>query len=159
MCKKAKNTMRLKTHFYAIARPEMVFEALHQYKIHRDPASFFPSKLVKWRFRVLSENTLGMGATYDWKIWLLGIPVLAFQEQAVEWQAGKSVAYRAIQGWEMDFRVDLQPDGKGTQVKVDTDLTLPGPAFTHRLLRPVYEWGLQKVCMDGLKKEGIGTHV
>ena len=149
--------MELKTHFYAIANPETVFAALHQYKINRDPASFFPSKLVKWRFQVLSENTLGVGATYAWKIWLLGSPVLAFQEQVVAWQAGKSVAYRAIQGWEMDFRVDLVPAEGGTQVDVHTDLCLPGPEFLNRLLLPVYEWGLQKVCRKGLGKENIQT--
>lgn len=91
--------MKLETQFEAIASPEDVFAAFHNYKIHRDPANFFPSKLVRWRFQVLSENALGIGATYDWKIWLLGVPVLAFQEKVVEWQEDKSVAYRAIQGW------------------------------------------------------------
>lgn len=150
--------MKLRTTFVALDKPEIVFSAFHQYKLRRNPASFFPSPFIKWQFRVVSENTLGIGATYAWRIWLLGFPVLAFQEKVVEWQEGESVAYRAIQGWKMDFRVNLQPDGDGTQVKVDTDLALPGPAFTHRLLRPAYEWGLQKVCMHGLKKEGIGTH-
>ncbi len=149
--------MKLSTTFNAIASPETVFTALHHYKINRDPASFFPSRLVKWRFQVLSENTLGVGATYDWKIWLLGIPMLAFQEQVVEWQEGKSVAYRAIQGWEMDFRVDLVPVGEGTRVDVNTDLSLPGPEFLNRLLRPAYEWGFQMVCRRGLRKEGIRT--
>jgi hypothetical protein len=151
--------MKLTTTFIALEKPEIVFSAFHQYKRRKNPASFFPSLFVKWQFRVLSENTLGIGATYDWKIRLLGFPMLVFQEKVVEWQEGESVAYRAIQGWEMDFRVDLQPDGEGTLVSVYTDLALPGPAFIHSLLRPAYEWGLQKVCMRGLRKEGIGTHV
>lgn len=150
--------MKLKTTFTALENPGIVFSAFHQYKLKRNPAGFFPSLFVKFQFRVLSENTLGIGATYDWKIWLLGFPVLAFQEKVVEWQEGESVTYHAIQGWEMDFRINLRPDSEGTQVKVGTDLALPGPAFTHRLLRPAYEWGLQKVCMRGLKKEGIETH-
>lgn len=149
--------MKLQTQFKAFASPETVFASFHQYKIKRDPGSFFPSKLVKWQFRVLSENTLGLGATYDWKIWLLGIPVLTFQEQVVEWQAGECVAYRAIQGWEMDFRIDLQPAGNATRVDVEADLALPGPDFIHSLLRPVYERGLQSVCRKGLGREAIHT--
>lgn len=147
--------MKLTTTFSALASPDTIFDAFHQYKIHRDPGSFFPSKLVKWRFQVLSKNTLGVGATYSWKIWLLGIPVLAFQEQVVEWQEGESVAYRAIQGWEMDFRIQLRPTDGGTQVCVSTDLFILGPAFLNRLLRPAYEWGLKRVCQRGLQNEGI----
>lgn len=149
--------MRLSTSFKANASPETVFAAFHQYKIKRDPASFFPSKLVKWRFRVLSKNSLGVGATYDWKIWLLGVPMLAFQESVVEWQEGRSVAYRAIQGWQMDFRIELEPDGEKTRVGVNSDLSLPGPEFLNRMLRPVYEWGLQIVCRKGLGKMKIQT--
>lgn len=149
--------MKLTTTFIALEKPEIIFSAFHQYKLRRNPASFFPSLFVKWHFQVLSENTLGIGATYDWKIWLLGFPVLAFQEKVVEWKEGEAVAYRAIQGWEMDFRVDLQPEGEGSRVTIDTDLALPGPDFLNDVLRPVYEQGLQKVCRKGLRNEGIPT--
>lgn len=149
--------MNLTTTFKAHSQPETVFAAFHQYKIKRRPGSFFHSRLVKWRFHVLTDHTLGLGAVYDWKIWLFGIPILAFKEQVVEWREGECVAYRAIWGWEMDFRIDLQPDGEATRVTVDTDLALPGPEFLNRLLRPAYEWGLRSVCRRGLHKEGIRT--
>lgn len=149
--------MKLTTTFIALEKPEIVFSAFHQYKLRLNPASFFPSLFVKWQFRVLSENTLGIGATYDWKIWVLGFPVLAFQEKVVEWKEGEAVAYRAIQGWEMEFRVDLQPESEGTRVTIDTDLVLPGPDFLNNVLRPVYEQGLQMVCRKGLSNEDIPT--
>ena len=149
--------MNLSTTFIAMEKPEMVFSAFHRYKLRRNLSSFFPSLFVKWRFFVLSENTLGIGATYDWKIWLLGFPVLQFQEQVVEWQDGKSVANYATQGWEMDFRIDLEAAENGICVDVVTDLSLPGPDFLNRFLLPAYEWGLQIVCRKGLSNEGIRT--
>lgn len=147
--------MKLSTSFLTDAAAVEVFDALHRYKISRDPKRFFPSRLVQWHFRVLTDHALGLGAVYDWKIWLLGIPVLAFQEQVVEWEEGKCVAYRAISGWEMDFHIDLKADGESTRVEVDTDLALPGPDFIHSLLRPAYELGLKRVCQSGLRKEGV----
>lgn len=88
------------------------------------PARFFPARLARWRFRVLTQHTLGPGAIYDWKIWLLGIPILAFQEQVVEWQPGRRVAYQAISGWEMSFQIDLEPHGQDTSVIVDLDISI-----------------------------------
>ncbi|MFQ5419486.1 MAG: hypothetical protein ACE5FD_00860 [Anaerolineae bacterium] len=150
--------MNLTTEFIADAAAPELFDTFHHYKISRNPAQFFPAKLVKWEFRVLTEHTLGIGAQYDWKIWLLGIPVLAFQEQVVAWEAGKRVAYRAISGWQMDFCIDLEPAGTGTQIKVVTDLSLPGFPALNRLLRPLYNRGLALVCRRGLHREGIKTH-
>jgi len=149
--------MKLMTTFTAQEKPESVFSAFHQYKLRRNPASFFLSLIAKWQFQMLSENALGIGPTYDWKIWLLGFPLLAFQEKVVKWREGKSVAYQAVEGWEMDFRVDLQPEGEVTRVTVDTDLALPGSDFLNNLLRPLYEQGLRMVCRNGLSKEGIQT--
>ena len=150
--------MNLTTEFMADAAAPEVFDAFHQYKISRDPARFFPSKLVKWEFRVLTEYTLGIGAQYDWKIWLLGIPVLAFREQVVAWEEGRRVAYQAISDWQMNFCVDLEPAEFGTRVKVMTDLSLPEFPVINRFLRPLYNWGLEKVCHRGLDREGIKTH-
>jgi hypothetical protein len=106
----------------------------------------------------MTENVLGLGARYDWKIWLLGIPLLAFQEQVIEWQAGRSVAYRAISGWEMNFRINLAPEGENTHITVETSFSLPGINSLNEQLLPAYNWGLKKVCMRGLNKEGIKTH-
>ncbi len=148
--------MKFETEIIAEARPEDVFAAFHQYKVSRNPSRFFPSKLVKWHFDVLTDHTLGSGAIYEWKIWLLRIPVLHFKERVVEWQEGKSVAYEAISGWKMHFRVDLEPEGEYTLVKVSIDFSL-GVQLLDRLLRPFIEWGLGRVCRSGLGKEGVKT--
>ncbi len=148
--------MNYVTELKALAGPEEVFSTLYQYKIVGDPRRFFPSKLVKWNFQVLTDNPIGLGATYDWRIFLLRIPVLAFTEQVVEWQDGRSVAYQAISGWTMYFRVCLEPDGESTRVKVEIDFSV-GNLLIDRMLRPFVEWGLEKVCRHGLTKEGIQT--
>ncbi len=149
--------MKLEAEFIARAPAPQVFNAFHQYKINRDPARFFPGKLIQWEFNVLTEHALGLGAQYEWKIRLLGIPVLAFQEQVVAWEEGKQVAYRAIAGWQMDFCIDLKPINAETVLNVTTDLALPGFQALNRLLRPLYNWGLAQVCRRGLHKEGIRT--
>lgn len=148
--------MNFKTEFISEAEPQAVFAALHQYKVSQNPARFFPSRLVRWHFEVLTSHTLGQGATYEWKIWLLGFPVLAFTEQVVAWQDGRLVVYEAISGWDMRFRVDLAPDEGGTLVKVAIDFSL-GVRFLDWLLRPFIEWGLGRVVRSGLGKEGIRT--
>ena len=149
--------MKLVTEFVARAPALEVFNAFHQYKVSRDPARFFPAKLIQWEFNVLTDQALGIGAQYEWKIRLLGLPLLAFQEQVVAWEEGKRVAYQAISGWQMDFCIDLKPVKAGTALKVTTDLALPGFPALNRLLRPLYNWGLAQVCRRGLHKEGIKT--
>ena len=114
--------------------------------------------MVKWRFEVLSDHVLGLDAVYDWKIWLLGIPVLDFKEKVVEWEAGKGVAYRAISGWEMCFRIVLNADDGSTRVRICIDLSL-GNRLLEKSLRPFIEWGLDKACRRGLRKEGIPFRV
>jgi len=90
--------MNYATEFWAFAGREDVFSAFHQYKISGDPQRFFPSRLVRWNFWVLTDNAIGIGATYDWRIELLGIPILDFREQVVEWRDGERVTYRAVSG-------------------------------------------------------------
>lgn len=107
-------------------------------------------------FRVVTGHTLGVGAMYDWKIWVLGVPILKFEEQVVEWQAAQSVAYQAISGWKMYFRVDLDPLNENTLVTVTIDFSL-GWLVLDTLFRPFIEWGLNRVCRQGLHKEGICT--
>ncbi len=148
--------MKYQTQFLAWATPDAVFDATHQYKLERNPGRFFPSRLVGWRFRVLTNQTLGPGAIYDWKIWLLKIPILAFQEQVTVWQPGRRVAYQAKSGWEMSFQIDLEPRGEDTLVAVSLDISLGHP-LVDRLCRPFVEWGLEIVCRRGLNREGIQT--
>ncbi len=148
--------MKYRSQFLAQATPEAVFDTMHYYKLDRNPGRFFPSGLVRRRFRVLTDYTLGPGAIYDWKIWLLGIPVLSFQEQVVAWRPGRRVAYRATSGWHMSFQIDLEPHGQDTVVTVSLDFSL-GPSIVGRLLRPFVEWGLGTVCRRGFSREGIPT--
>jgi len=128
---------------------EEVSAALHQYKINRRPADLFgsvlPSWLVKMDFQVLTNNTLGLGAIYDWKFRVLGVPVLKFKEEVIEWQEGKSVAYQAISGWRMFFRTELEPVSEGTLIKTEIDFSPLRFAFADRLFGPIVKWGLNKV--------------
>lgn len=148
--------MRYTTQLEAQAGPEEIFDAFHRYKTSEDPSRFFPSRLSRMDFHVVTKHTLGVGAIYDWRIWALGIPVLKFREQVVEWEAAKAVAYKAISGWEMYFRVDLKPKMESTLVTVAIDFSL-GVLFLDRLFRPFIEWGLNRVCRRGLRKEGISA--
>lgn len=131
------------------ADPNAVFAAIHQYKVSRRPGDLFgdalPPKIVKIDFAVLSDNTLGPGAVYDWEFRLLGLPILKFQEQVVEWIEGKSVAYQAITGWEMTFRTRLEPVSGGTHVKAEIDFSPFGIAFLDWLFTPIVKWGLRRV--------------
>jgi len=141
--------MRYKTEFKIKANLKEVFAALHQYKIDRRPGELFgtvlPSWLVKIDFRVLTSNTLGLGAVYNWKFKILGIPILKFKEKVVEWKEGKSVAYQAISGWKMFFRTELEPSTEGTLIKTEIDFSPMGFVIFDWLFSPVVKWGLNKV--------------
>jgi hypothetical protein len=66
------------------------------------------------------------------------------------------VAYKAISGWKMYFRVNLEPAADCTLVAVTIEFSL-GSKVLDRLLRLLVEWGLGRVCRNGLQKEGIRT--
>lgn len=140
--------MKYETTFLIKARPNDVFMAIHEYKLKRTPNEFFSwlfmGTLVKMDFRVLTRHPLGMGAIYDWKFKVLGIPFLAFQEKVVEWVEGRTVAYRAIAGWDMFFRLDVEPEEDSTRVRETINFST-GSAFFDQLLRPFIEWGLHEV--------------
>ena len=147
--------MRYHAEFIAEASAERVFDAFHRYKEERDPTRFFPT-LVDWEFDVATENVLGLGARYRWKIGWLGREILNFTEEVVEWERGRAVSYRAVEGWTMDFRVGLCPLSDGTAVAIDFQAT-SGRDVVDRWLRPVVEAGLGWVCRRGLAREGIIT--
>ena len=141
--------MRYTTEFKVKAPQNKVFAALHQYKINRRPSDLFgdvlPPGIVKIDFSVLTENTLGLGAVYDWKFRILGIPILRFQEKIIEWTEGKSVSYQAISGWKMFFRTELEHRPEGTLIKTQIDFSLFGIAIFDRLFAPIVRWGLSRV--------------
>jgi len=130
-------------------QPNVVFDAIHQYKVRRSPADLFgdvlPPKVVKIDFNVLTRNTLGLGAIYAWEFRVFGVPILKFCEQVVEWEEGKSVGYRALSGWEMSFYTNLKPMPGGTLVKTVIDFSPFGFAFLNWLFTPVVKWGLSRV--------------
>lgn len=151
--------MNYQTELLVDAEPKDVFASLHQYKLTRRPDDYFFGPLVRrlarMEFEVLTPHTLGLGATYKWKIRLLGFTVLQFQEQIVEWIEGKCVAYRALTGWDMTFRSDLEPMDGATLARVKIDFTFGSP-FLDRMLRPAVQTGLRIVC-KGLIRRGIAA--
>ena len=70
------------------AAPADVFEAMHRYKVERNPTAYFLGSLlgrvVHMGFHVVSPNALGMGATYDWRFTVFGVPIFRFREQVTE---------------------------------------------------------------------------
>lgn len=125
------------------APPKQVFAATHHYKKTRRPSELIgDSKLVKTDFRVLTRNTLGLGAVYSWKFSIFGVRILEFKERIVEWQEDRLVAYQAISGWKMLFRLELIPTREGTFLKIEIHLSPTGISFLDLLLRPVVQWGL-----------------
>lgn len=151
--------MRYATQFLIQAAPTKVFAALHRYKIARRPNDFFMGKVLgriaNMGFEVITDHTLGLGATYAWDIRLLGIPVLQFQEQVVEWQEGKCVAYQAVKGWKMFFRAELEPQNDGTRAKFEIVFSF-GITMIDLILRPIVEMMLRTVCR-GLVKRGLAS--
>jgi polyketide cyclase/dehydrase/lipid transport protein len=147
--------MRYTTELLVNAQPQEVFDALHQYKRERNPNAFFSwlflGTIVKMDFRVLTENVVGLGATYDWKFRLFGYPIFAFQEQIVEWEEGKTVSYQAISGWNMLFRVHVEPHHGQTLATIQIDFSL-GMKVLNRLFRFFIEWGLHKVSKRSIDR-------
>src|SRR5574341_1138471 len=150
-------TMQYSATFLVKAKPGDVFAAIHEYKVRRQPDDFFAWRflraLINTDFQVLTVHTLGLGAIYDWKFRILGLPVFAFQEKVVEWVEGRTVAYGAISGWEMFFRVDVEPHNGSTRVTELIDFST-GSRLFDRLCRPFFEWGLRKVG-QGLVRRGL----
>lgn len=128
--------------------PEDVFAATHEYKLRQRPAEFFSflslEKLVKMEFRVLTPHALGLGATYDWTFRVLGTPILVFQEKIIDWVDGRTTSYRAVSGWNMTFRIDVEAEDGGSRVTEQIDIST-GIPFTDRLFRGFIEWGLKRV--------------
>lgn len=137
------------------AAPQDVFSAIHEYKLRRRPDQFFSllflERLVKMEFRVLTGHTLGLGAIFDWRFSALGVTLLAFQEQIVEWVPDKTVAYQAVSGWSMHFKVDLDGDNSETHVSVQLDISTGNPVVD-RLFRPFFEWGLRQAVRNLIAK-------
>jgi hypothetical protein len=143
------------------AEPKEVFDALHQYKKERKPGQLFnsvlPPWLVKINFRVLTDNVVGLGATYDWEFKIFGITILKFKEKIIEWEEPKVVAYQAVFGWEMFFKTELEPVNGYTIIKTQIDFSPFRFAFLDWLFTPVVEWGLKKVnkqLKDNIRKKG-----
>lgn len=147
--------MRYTTKLLVNARPQEVFDALHQYKRERDPNTFFSwfflGTIVKMDFHVLTENVVGEGATYDWTFRLFGHPIFAFQEQIVEWQEGKSVSYQAISGWNMLFRVQVEPHHDQTLATIQIDFSL-GAKLLDLVFRFFIEWCLYRVSKRSIER-------
>ncbi len=104
-----------------------------------------PSTIVSIDFKVLTEHALGLGAAYAWRFWVLGIPVLKFQEQVVEWTEGKSVSYQATSGWKMSFRTELTPATEDTALKTEITFSLFGIGLLDELFGPIVRWRLGRV--------------
>lgn len=138
-----------KTEFKIKGTAEEVFNALHQYKKNRQPIDLFgtvlPSWLVKINFRVLSDNTLGLGAIYDWEFKIFGITILKFQEKIVEWEEQKLVAYESISRWKMSFRTELTPIHDFILLKTQINFSPFHFVLFDWLFTPVVKWGLNKV--------------
>jgi len=77
---------------------ESTFAELHHCKEHRQAGEFFPLGIVRIDFRVLTDHTVGLGVTYDWRFKLFGLFVFHFQERVEEWQEARLVAYRSLAG-------------------------------------------------------------
>ncbi|MBE0448285.1 MAG: hypothetical protein IBX64_09355, partial [Actinobacteria bacterium] len=147
--------MRYKTEFIFNARPEEIFDAIHRYKVERNPNKYFLGNFTKlfidMDFKVLTTETLGLGATYGWNIKVFGIPTLKFTERIVEWQKGRTVAYEAVSGWKMFFRIDLESVGEATLVKVQLDYST-GSRFFDRLPRLLVVSGLKRASQNLIKR-------
>ena len=147
--------MRYQIKLIVAAAQSEVFRALHWYKHDRDPNRFFLGpklgNLAKMHFEVVTPQVVGLGATYAWRICVLGKQVLRFQEQIVEWEEDKVAGYRAISGWQMEFRTVLEQEGSGTEVNVEIDFSF-GSRFLDRMLRPIVEYGLLKVCTSLIRR-------
>jgi len=141
--------MKYATEIIMKVSPANVFAALHQYKVNRKPSSLFgavlPAGIVKIDFKVLTDNTLGLGAIYEWKFRFLGITVLKFREKIIEWTEGISVSYQAISGWKMFFRTELEPITEGTCLKTQIEFSPFGNTILDQMFAPVVRWGLNKV--------------
>ena len=147
--------MKYTTMLLVNAQPQEVFDALHQYKRERDPNTFFSwlflGTIVKMDFRVLTEHVVGLGATYDWTFRLFGHPIFAFRERIVEWEEGKTVTYQAISGWNMLFRVQVEPHQDQTLATIQIDFSL-GAKVLDRVFRFFIEWGLRRVSKHAIER-------
>jgi len=153
--------MRYATHFLIRAAPADVFEAMHRYQVERNPTAYFLGSLlgriVHMGFQVVSPNALGMGATYDWRFTLLGMPVFRLREEVVEWDEGRAVGYRAARGWNMEFRTELAPVGAGTMVDTSIEFST-GLRFLDRAAKPLFETGLRLVSAAMIKRGLASRH-
>jgi len=137
-----------------------VFNALHHYKHDRDPNAFFLGPwlltFVDMQFEILTENPVGLGATYAWAISVLGREILRFHEQIIEWKQDELVVYRAVSGWDMEFRTEVLERDAGSLLIVEINITFGHPLLD-RILRPFVQFGLGKVCQKlverGLRRE------
>lgn len=134
-----------------------MFAAIHRYKCERNPGAYFLgplfSHVVHMGFQVVSPNAVGLGATYDWRITLLGLSILQFREQVVEWVPARAVGYRAESGWNMTFRTELEPAGGGTLVRSSIDCST-GFTLLDQIAKPVVEIGLRLVSR-GMIRRGL----
>ncbi len=147
--------MKYKTTFEVSANNAKVFQAIHLYKLQRKPANYFLGGILrllfKMDFKVITPNTLGMDAIYDWKISLLGIRIFAFQEQVVEWIENEAVSYKGIEGWNFYFETKLAPKNNGTEVYTSIEFTT-GSKIVDRLAKPFFELGLKQISRRAINK-------
>ncbi len=157
--------MLYQTEFDVNADPGEVFDALHQYKRERNPNRFFLSpflqKVVDMRFQVLTPHAVGLGATYSWKVLVLGVTLLQFEEQVVAWEPVSLATYQAVRGWEMSFRTILVKLRASTRVRVELEMSF-GNGLLDRLMRPLVKFGLGRVCQALIgrgirRRRGLGA--
>jgi hypothetical protein len=149
--------MLYQTEFEVKADPGEVFDALHQYKRERNPNQFFLSpflqRVVNMQFQVLTPHAVRLGAIYSWKVLVLGVALLQFEEEVVAWEPASLAAYKAMRGWEMSFRTILVKLRASTRARVELEMSI-GNGLFDRLLRPLVEFGLRRVC-EALIRRGI----